>query len=626
MSGTRPDIPDLRVGHADATTSAGSSTPGGAAGGGAGGTGDRPSAEGRPGSGGGGPDGGRGANGGDSGSTPSQASRQPARDRSQAADGPADPWWSAWWGRSLRARVITTTVLVGVFLSALLGTVLYQQVAQGLVAQAVAGAERDASQQVALAQEAFDSTDRQDDSGLTQTADDQVQSMAGNSPDEGRRVLLMPGLDNSRGAVVPTTGVGVNAEDLPEALQTALAADPTNQQVVVVPMNLAGASEQVTSVVVGSRVSLPRAGEYDLFLVYPLVREQETLDLLRQLFYAGGLALSLLVAGVGWLATRLVTGPVEEAAVVAQQLAEGRLGERLPVRGADELALLATSFNTMADSIQLQIRELRSLSQLQQRFVSDVSHELRTPLTTIRMAGEMLHMSRDDFPEPVARSAELLQQELDRFEDLLNELLEISRYDSGATILERHDEDMVGLVGAAVDGVATLAERLGTPVRVHAATAPVLVRMDGRRIARVLRNLLSNAVEHGEGRPVDVTVAATDHVVTVSVRDHGIGLSEQQAAHVFDRFWRADPSRDRTTGGTGLGLAIAQEDARVHGGWLQVGSEPGRGACFRLVLPRQDRYVVAEAPPPVPGPGEAALDARVPTVVLALAARPEEES
>ena len=606
-SGTRPDIPDLRVGETDAQ--AASAGPSGAEDPGGEHPADRPHDQ---------EDAGRAR-----GPVPERGDR--AAGRGDATGAPREAWWLAWWGRSLRARVITTTVIVGVFLSALLGTVLYQQVAQGLVAQAVAGAERDASQQVALAQEAFDSTDRQDDSGLTQTADDQVRSMAGNSPEEGRRVLLMPGLDNSRGGVVPPTGVGVNADDLPPALQEAIAADPTNQQVVVVPMQLAGVTDQVTSVVVGSRVSLPRAGEYDLFLVYPLVREQETLDLLRQLFYAGGLALSLLVAGVGWLATRLVTGPVEEAAAVAQQLSRGRLGERLPVRGADELAQLATSFNTMADSIQLQIRELRSLSQLQQRFVSDVSHELRTPLTTIRMAGEMLHMSRDEFPEPVARSAELLQQELDRFEELLNELLEISRYDSGATILERHDEDMVALVGAAVDGVATLAERLEVPVRVHATTAPVVVRMDGRRIARVLRNLLANAVEHGEGRPVDVTVAATEHVVAVSVRDHGIGLTQQEAAHVFDRFWRADPSRDRTTGGTGLGLAIAQEDARVHGGWLQVGSEPGRGACFRLLLPRQDRYAVAEAPPPVPGPDDATLDTRVPPVALALASRAEED-
>ncbi|GAA1181549.1 two-component system sensor histidine kinase MtrB [Ornithinimicrobium humiphilum] len=532
-----------------------------------------------------------------------------------------------WWRGSLRLRVISTTTLVGVALSALLGTVLFQQIGEGLVDQAVDNAQRDASQQVALAQEAFDSTDRRDDTGLSLAADNQMQSMAGAGGQEGRRVVLWPALDNERGAPVSGRALGANASDIPESLREALRADPTNQQVVVIPVTLAGQEQPVTAVVVGSRVSLVRAGAYDLFLVYPLLREQETLDLVRQLFVAAGAALTLLMAGVGGVATRIVTRPVEEAATVSHQLAMGHLDERLPVRGTDELAQLATSFNTMADSIQLRIRELRALSQLQQRFVSDVSHELRTPLTTIRMAGEILHASREDFPLPVARSAELLQQELDRFEELLTELLEISRYDSGAATIERHLEDVVVLVQAAVDGVRALADRYGSELVVVAPDEPVLVYMDGRRVSRVLRNLLSNAIEHGEGRPVLVAVAATEQVVGVSVHDHGIGLDEQQQAHVFDRFWRADPSRDRTTGGTGLGLAIAQEDARVHGGWLQVGSAPGQGACFRLLLPRQATYVIAEQPPavgPPTGP-DGDHEHAVPPVVLALATHGEEE-
>jgi two-component system sensor histidine kinase MtrB len=522
--------------------------------------------------------------------------------------------------------VVTTTVLLGLALGALLGSLLYQQIANGLVAQAVDSAQRDAAQQVALAQEAIDSTDRRDDSALNAAANDQVLSMAGTSAELGRQVLLLPALDNRRGAVVQTIAVGVSADDLPAGLQDAIEADPENQQVVVVPVTLADRDEPITSVVVGSRMSLLRAGAYDLVLVYPMVREEETLDLVRQLFVAAGTGLILLVGGLGWLATRMVTRPVERAAAVSQQLAAGHLDERLAVEGTDELAQLATSFNTMADSIQLQIRELRSLSQLQQRFVSDVSHELRTPLTTIRMAGEVLHASREDFPEPVARSAELLQQELDRFEGLLTELLEISRFDSGAVTVERHPEDVVTLVEDAVDGVRALAARAGSTLEVRLAALPtgqpLPTLVDGRRISRVLRNLLANAVEHGEGRPVTVTVAATDQVVTVSVRDRGIGLDEEQQARVFDRFWRADPSRQRRTGGTGLGLAIALEDARVHGGWLQVSGRPGEGSCFRLVLPRSAAYVVAEAPPLTdPRTGEPIPDHEVPPVVLALAIR-----
>lgn len=497
--------------------------------------------------------------------------------------------------------MVTTTVLLGLLLTALLGSVLYQQIAAGLVDQAVANAQRDASQQVALAQDAFDSTDRRDDTGLRLVAQEQINAMAGTSAEEGRRVMLWPALSNDRGEAIGAMGLGGPGE-LPARLQVAIDSDPEDQQVVVVPVSLPGMEDPVTSVVVGSRISLLRAGGYDLVLIYPLLREQETLDLVRQLFLAAGAGLVLLVAALAALATRMVTRPVAEVAKVSRELAAGRLGERLPVQGSDEIAQLATSFNTMADSIQHQIRELRSLSQLQQRFVSDVSHELRTPLTTMRMAGAVLHASRDDFALPVARSAELLDQELDRFEELLTELLEISRFDSGAVTLERHEEDIVPLVRSAADGLEPLARTHGSAVLLHLPSLPVTVSMDGRRISRVLRNLISNALEHGEGHPVEVTLAADEHVVAISVRDHGIGLSEEQQAQVFDRFWRGDPARNRTAGGTGLGLAIAQEDARVHGGWLQVGSAPGRGACFRLVLPRQATYVIADRPPPVPAP------------------------
>ena len=509
---------------------------------------------------------------------------------------------SRWWLGSLRRRVILTTVLVGTILALLLGSVLYQRVARGLVEQAIDGAQRDAAQQVSLAQEAFDSTDRTDDFGLRTLAREQIETMTGSSPEDGRRVLLVPALENDTAPVVEPTWIGLAGPETPAGLQEAVSADPADQQVVVVPMSFDADEEPVTSAVVASRVTLPRAGAHDLILVYPLELEQQTLNLVRQLFLIGGLGLVLLMAGLALVATRMVTRPVENVAQVSQDLARGMLDERVPVHGHDEIAALATSFNTMADSLQHQIRELRSLSLLQQRFVSDVSHELRTPLTTMRMAADVLHSSREDFTVPVARSAELLDQELDRFEGLLSELLEISRFDSGAVTLERHEEDLCVLVQVAVDGVRPLAERLGSELKVRLPEYPVKVEMDGRRISRVLRNLLTNALEHGEGQPVEVVVAATTQVVSCSVRDHGIGLTPEQQLQVFDRFWRADVSRARTTGGTGLGLAIALEDARVHGGALQVGSIPGEGACFRLLLPRSATYVIADAPPPVPVP------------------------
>jgi two-component system sensor histidine kinase MtrB len=300
-----------------------------------------------------------------------------------------------------------------------------------------------------------------------------------------------------------------------------------------------------------------------------------------------GLALVLLLAGIAALVTRQVVVPVRAAARTAQSLTAGRLEERMKVRGEDDLARLATSFNVMADSLQRQIVQLEELSRVQRQFVSDVSHELRTPLTTVRMAADVLHESRGSFEPAVSRSAELLQAQLDRFEALLADLLEISRHDAGAVVLEAEPTDVRTLVDRVVSSCEPLAMRRGSDVHVDLPRRPVTAEVDSRRIERILRNLLVNAVEHGEGNDIVVRVRADDDAVAVVIRDHGVGLQPGQAAAVFSRFWRADPARARTTGGTGLGLSIALEDARLHGGWLQAWGEPGMGAQFRLTVPRR---------------------------------------
>jgi two-component system sensor histidine kinase MtrB len=257
------------------------------------------------------------------------------------------------------------------------------------------------------------------------------------------------------------------------------------------------------------------------------------------------------------------------------------------VRGEDDLARLAASFNKMATNLQRQIRQLEDLSRVQRRFVSDVSHELRTPLTTVRMAADVLHESRADFSPSVSRSAELLQAQLDRFEALLTDLLEISRYDAGAAVLEAEPTDLRVLASQVIDAAAPLAERRGSTLLLDAPPRPCIAEVDPRRIERVLRNLVGNAIEHGEGRPITVSVASGPGAIAVAVRDHGVGLKPGESALVFNRFWRADPARARTSGGTGLGLSIALEDAHLHGGWLQAWGEPGDGSHFRLTVPRR---------------------------------------
>ncbi len=256
---------------------------------------------------------------------------------------------------------------------------------------------------------------------------------------------------------------------------------------------------------------------------------------------------------------------------------------------------------------------------MQRRFVSDVSHELRTPLTTVRMAGDVLHDARTSFDPVTARAAELLQHELDRFETLLGDLLEISRFDAGAAQLDLEDVNLGDVVRRVVDSTRVLAEQRGVSVVIEDGDGPSLAEADVRRVERILRNLVTNAIDHAEpdgapgsgGRPGVVVRLASDAVASaIVVRDYGVGLQPGESAMVFNRFWRADPARARTSGGTGLGLAIALEDTHLHGGWLQAWGRPGQGAQFRLTLPR-----TADAPlrrSPLPLEPEDAVDTAEP--------------
>jgi two-component system sensor histidine kinase MtrB len=270
------------------------------------------------------------------------------------------------------------------------------------------------------------------------------------------------------------------------------------------------------------------------------------------------------------------------------------------VIGEDDVARLAESYNQMAESIQGQIRLLEEFGQLQRRFTSDVSHELRTPLTTVRMAADVLHASREQFPSGLSRSTELLVDELDRFEALLGDLLEISRLDAGVEELSPEQVDVRGLARSAVGSVQGLVGSTTTEIELHLPDVEVTAEVDTRRVERILRNLLANAVDHGEGLPVRLSVGLNDTAVAIAVRDYGVGLRSGEADLVFNRFWRADPSRNRRTGGTGLGLAISVEDARLHGGWLEAWGEPGKGACFRLTLPRHPNTELTDSPLPMP--------------------------
>jgi len=505
-------------------------------------------------------------------------------------------WLFHLWRSSLQLRVIASTMLLGLVVVLILGSYLYQRTADGLVNDRVLTARAEATEQTRAAQSRFDSAGRMDAVSLTQLAVDVVGQLSSPGADQSRELILTRARNSSGPARVPTVLSGeVGLASVPARLREAIAADPAHQQVQIISTS----STQGTTApaaIVGSRVTLPAAGRYELYFVFSLEREQQTLRVVARTFAVGGIALVLLLGAVAYVVTRLVVDPVRRAALVAERLSSGRLHERMRAHGEDDIARLGKSFNAMADSLQKQIRQLEDLSRVQQRFVSDVSHELRTPLTTIRMAGDLIHDSRHDFDPSVARSAELLHNEIDRFESLLSDLLEISRFDAGAAELDVEATDLRRTIERTIESTEALAAHRGSRLEVIPCDGPCVAEIDPRRVERVLRNLVANAIEYGEGRPVTVRLGVNPKAVAVSVRDSGVGLRPGEAAMVFNRFWRADPARARTTGGTGLGLAISREDARLHGGWLHAWGEPGVGSCFRLTLPRHQGVPIEISP------------------------------
>ncbi len=503
------------------------------------------------------------------------------------------------WRQSLQLRVVTATMLLGLFVVSILGGVLHQQIANGLETDRVTAATNESLSLATQAQNSWESSTSDSVDGLDQAADDiMTRILAEPGPEPSRYVIMKRSAGNSSDVVLAKlTSGALDIDSVSPELQAAVAASPGQQRFQMTEVDLGGKS--LPAVVVGSVVEVPTAGAYDLYFIYPMEQEVATMGLIGNSFVVAGIILTLLVGAVAWVVTRQVVAPVRRAGEVAQRLSAGKLNERMPTRGEDDLALLATSFNGMADSLQSQIRQLEGLSAVQQRFVSDVSHELRTPLTTIRMAVDVIHESREDFEPTVGRSAELLAGELDRFEDLLADLLEISRFDAGAAALDVEPVDLRGTIARVVEATRPLAERRGSVVTVHTPDEPAEAEVDERRVERILRNLVVNAVEHGEGRPVDLHVAVGQDAVAVVVEDHGVGLRPGEAANVFTRFWRADPARARTTGGTGLGLSISLEDARLHNGWLQAWGERGVGSRFRLTLPQRAGDTLHGSPLPL---------------------------
>ncbi|MDL9980356.1 MtrAB system histidine kinase MtrB [Microbacterium candidum] len=536
----------------------------------------------------------------------------PASTPAAASRPPVTAWrdWRAWpeslaslWRRSLRFRTVLITVALTALAILIACVWMALAIQNDLFQSRLQQVESDSRRATQAAQRYLDAAEPQGDAVQLQLL---MKQAVRNLQQQSATDMIAVYRIAKYSPIAPqdvTTGLEKSIISADLRAKVRAGGEPQWWQSVALP---AGEGQQVAGIIVGQQITVPEVGPYELYFAYDLGAASQTLSFIQATLWIVGIALLILIGAIAWFVLRSLTAPISAAAETSAKLAAGDFGERLPVHGEDELATLGRSFNAMADSIESQIKELADLSLVQQRFVSDVSHELRTPLTTIRLASDMLNDSRDDFDPATARAAELLHAQVQRFETLLTDLLEISRYDAGSVQLELEPTSLAHLAEDVIASMSQLAEQHHTSVRLVAPGAYSPVDMDPRRIRRIVRNLLGNAIEHGEGHPIVVTVDSNQQAVAIGVRDFGLGMTPEETDRVFDRFWRADPSRVRTIGGTGLGLSISLGDARLHGGTLAVWSAPGKGSNFVLTLPRAGQRLDGAMPIPV-DPGEDAL-------------------
>ncbi|QKS88015.1 MtrAB system histidine kinase MtrB [Curtobacterium flaccumfaciens] len=507
------------------------------------------------------------------------------------------------WRRSLMFRSVAITVMTTGLAVGIIGTAVMVSISTNVYSQRRDQIESESARATIVAQGIFDAATAGEDnnqSELETLQNEARQAILSNTTSPGgTSIAIERSPDQSTAQTLQTiASQGFPDEVITDALRKEVAQN--TGRLSLQPVELDDDGRRVPGLAVGSTLQIPSAGQYELYLVYDLSDAQQTLDFVSQTLSIGGVALMVLIALVTSLVVRLVVVPIRGAAETSRKIAAGRLDERIPVRGQDDLATLARSFNGMAEAVSRQITQLAELSRVQQRFVSDVSHELRTPLTTIRLAGDMLYDSRHAFEPSVGRSAELLHTQVERFETLLADLLEISRYDAQAVQLDTAPVVPASLAADIVDEFRPLAERAGVELQLATPGGHTTMRLDAKRVRRILRNLVGNAIEHGDAKPVQVVVDSDARTVAIAVRDQGVGMPPEDAARVFDRFWRADPSRKRTIGGTGLGLAISLGDAKLHGGRIDVWSRPGEGSTFVLTLPRNEQGTTATSAIPLP--------------------------
>ena len=496
------------------------------------------------------------------------------------------------WRQSLAWRVTGSIVLLSIIIISLVGTALSSRLTDGIFKEKLNTSLADARDTTQSVDIQLTIAQYQSVAVTKKMVSDIFQVPPTVGDQSGREVALFP--IRTAGSSEPNYQ-GISNLLSPASISTSFRAKVRKSKVQLWQRTnldyLNG--RHIPGIVIGNIVRIPTVGNYEFYVLFSLSEQRQTFALISQTLWVAGIALILMVGLISLLVIRQIASPIRDAAQIAERLSAGDLEQRMQVSGENEISRLGNAFNEMAVALKQQISRLENLSRMQQRFVSDVSLELRTPLTTLRMAAQVIYSSRTAFEPAVARSAELLFAQIERFEVLLSDLLEVSRFDAEAAVLELEEIDLTALVNRTVDYVNPSQERI---ITIHAPSKPVFAAADSRRIERVLRNLITNAIDHRENKSIDIYIAENDESVAVAVRDYGVGFAPRDSQRLFERFWRADPSRARVRGGTGLGLSIAMEDAKLHQGRLEAWGSLGRGSQFVLTIPKRAGVDISSPP------------------------------